>query len=136
MRTLEPYKHMRTLFVIITLFCASTTFAQTGNIVVNDQAGAGELIEQHVLFNKEHGELPGYRIQILATNSLVSAKDAKSNFLKQFDGYHATIVFEAPNYKLRIGNYTNRFDANRDLQIILESFPNALIVKDLINITE
>ena len=127
---------MKFILTGLLLLAVSVGFRQTGTVVINDQAGAGQLIEQHVLFNKEHGELPGYRIQVMATSSLVTAKEAKAGFLKQFDDYRATIVFEAPNYKLRIGNYTNRFDANRDLQLLLESYPNALIVKDLISITE
>lgn len=127
---------MKFILTGLLLLVVSVGFCQTGTVVINDQAGAGQLIEQHVLFNKEHGELPGYRIQVMATSSLVTAKEAKAGFLKQFDDYRATIVFEAPNYKLRIGNYTNRFDANRDLQLLLESYPNALIVKDLISITE
>jgi len=127
---------MRNLLFILILLAASVAFGQPNNVVINDYAGAGQLIEQHVAFNKEHGELPGYRIQLMATNSLVTAKDEKAAFLKHYDSFRATIVFEAPNYKLRIGNYTNRFDANRDLQVLLVDFPNALIVKDLINITE
>ena len=127
---------MKFILTGLLLLVVSVGFCQTGTVVINDQAGAGQLIEQHVLFNKEHGELPGYRIQVMATSNLVTAKEAKAGFLKQFDDYRATIVFEAPNYKLRIGNYTNRFDANRDLQLLLESYPNALIVKDLISITE
>ena len=127
---------MKFILTGLLLLAVSVGFCQTGTVVINDQAGAGQLIEQHVLFNKEHGELPGYRIQVMATSSLVTAKEAKAGFLKQFDDYRATIVFEAPNYKLSIGNYTNRFDANRDLQLLLESYPNALIVKDLISITE
>lgn len=127
---------MKFILTGLMFLVVSVGFCQTGTVVINDQAGATQLIEQHVLFNKEHGELPGYRIQVMATNSLVTAKDAKAGFLKQFEDYRATIVFEAPNYKLRIGNYTNRFDANRDLQLLLESYPNALIVKDLISITE
>lgn len=127
---------MKFILTGLMFLVVSLGFCQTGTVVINDQAGAAQLIEQHVLFNKEHGELPGYRIQVMATNSLVTAKDAKAGFLKQFEDYRATIVFEAPNYKLRIGNYTNRFDANRDLQLLLESYPNALIVKDLISITE
>jgi hypothetical protein len=127
---------MRILIVILLLFVAAESNAQLGVVVINDHAGAGPLIEQHIAFNKELGELPGYRIQLMTTNSLVTAKDEKAKFLTQFEGYRATIVFEAPNYKLRIGNYTNRFDANRDLQLLLSDFPNALIVKDLINITD
>ncbi len=120
----------------ILLFVFSVGFAQTGVITVKDNAGAGTLVEKHIYFNKEHGELPGYRIQLSATTSLMSAKDAKALFLQRFTDYHASIVFEAPNYKVRIGNYTNRFDANRDLQEIITEYPAAYIVKDLINIAE
>lgn len=127
---------MRPTLILLFICISQVLSAQTGTITITDNAGASDLIEQHISFNKDHGELPGYRIQILATNSLVTAKDEKASFLNQYDSYRATIVFEAPNYKLRIGNYTNRFDANRDLQILLVDFPNALIVKDLINITE
>lgn len=109
--------------------------AQDSNVVIHDDAGAAQLIERHIFFNEEHGELPGYRIQIFAGTSLGAAKDAKANFLKQYD-IHTEIVFEAPNYKVRVGNYTNRFDANGDLQLVKEQYTDALIVKDLITLSE
>jgi hypothetical protein len=107
--------------------------AQNGNITIHDEAGAGDLIEKHIMFNKDHGELPGYRIQIFAGTSLTNAKEAKSSFLKVFD-IPAVIIFEAPNYKVRVGNYTNRFEANSDLQTLTIDYPDALIVKDLITV--
>jgi len=109
--------------------------AQFVHITVDDQAGATELVERHIFFNKEHGELPGFRIQVYSGASLSEAKDRKAGFLNKYE-MSAMIVFEAPNYKLRIGNYTNRFDANRDLQIIREYYPDAFIVKDLVKLTE
>ena len=110
--------------------------AQTGVITIKDNAGVKELIEKHIYFNKEHGELPGYRIQVLATTSLTTAKETKASFLQLYEDYKVSIVFEAPNYKVRIGNYVNRFDANRELQELILVYPSAFIVKDLINITE
>lgn len=127
---------MKQEFLLILLFCGFCCYAQTGTITIKDNAGAGTLVEKHIFFNKEHGELPGYRIQVLATTSLITAKDTKSSFLQRYSDYNASIVFEAPNYKVRIGNYTNRFDANRDLQEIITDYPNAYVVKDLINIAE
>lgn len=120
------------------IFCFSTTiaFSQTGTISINDQAGATQLVEKHIYFNKEHSELPGYRIQILSSTSLGDVKSAKSAFLQKFPDMKANIEYEAPNYKLRIGNYTNRFDANRDMQEVLIYYPNAFIAKSKINITE
>lgn len=94
-----------------------------------------QLVERHIFFNQEHGELPGYRIQIYAGNSLSEAKEHKAEFLKSYD-IPAAIIFEAPNYKVRIGNYTNRFEANRDLMIVKDHYADALIVKDLIRLSE
>lgn len=127
---------MKLGFLVILLLVGLGSYAQTGTITIKDNAGAGTLVEKHIFFNKEHGELPGYRIQVFAGTSLITAKDAKALFLQRYADYNASIVFEAPNYKLRIGNYTNRFDANRDLQELLTEYPNAYVVKDLINIAE
>lgn len=127
---------MRLLFILICCFFTIPVFSQTGVITVNDNAGANALVEKHIYFNKEHGELPGYRVQIISSTSLGDVKAAKSSFLQKFPEFKANIVYEAPNYKLRIGNYTNRFDANRYLQEFLIYYPNAFIVKDMIHIAE
>lgn len=127
---------MKSIFSAILLFLGFGCFAQTGTITIKDNAGAGALVEKHIFFNKEHGELPGYMIQVFAGTSLITAKDSKALFLQRYSDYNASIVFEAPNYKVRIGNYTNRFDANRDLQEIITEYPSAYVVKDLINIAE
>ncbi|MEZ5014625.1 MAG: SPOR domain-containing protein [Chitinophagales bacterium] len=128
---------MRNGLLIIFLCIVSALSAQTsGTVTFDDKAGADALIQRHIYFNKEHGELPGYRIQIFASTSLAEAKNVKSGFLRYADERTATIIFEAPNYKVRVGNYTNRIDANGDLQELLEDYPNAFIVKDLILIAE
>lgn len=127
---------MRNLAACICIFIPCALFAQTkGTITIHDEAGAGNLVKEHIDFNSEHGELPGYRIQILSTSSLAEAKNVKAQFLSTFD-IKAQIEFESPNYKVRVGNYGNRFDANSDLQEVLTFYPNAFIVKDLISIDE
>jgi hypothetical protein len=125
---------MRAALAILFFMGTSTLFCQTGVVTISDNAGANALIEKHIQFNKEHGELPGFRIQVLSSSSLSDVKSAKSTFLQKFPEFKANIVYEAPNYKLRIGNYTNRFDANRYLQELLIYYPNSFIVKDMIQI--
>lgn len=118
------------------LFISASAFSQTGVITITDNAGANELVQKHIYFNKEHNELPGWRIQVLSTNSLLDAQSAKAAFLQQYDEMSADVIFEAPNYKVRIGNYHNRFDANRDLQFVIVDYPNAFICKDMIKIND
>jgi hypothetical protein len=110
--------------------------AQTGSVNIHDHAGANELIEQHIYFNKEHSQIPGWRIQVFSSPSMSEANSQKSAVLNNLSNIKTTIVFEAPNYKVRIGNYRNRFDAYRDLQEILIYYPSAFICKDLINVKE
>ena len=109
--------------------------AQQGSVVIHDHAGAESLVEKHQYFNEEHNQIPGWRIQVISTPSMTEAKGEKTRVLQQFDN-QAFIVFEAPNYKVRLGNYRNRFDAYRDLQDVLSMYPNAFICKDLINVRE
>lgn len=116
------------------MFGISVASAQTV-VTIDDQAGAAQLVERHIFFNQEHGELPGYRIQIYSGNSLSDAKTQKADFLKLFE-IQAYIIFESPNYKVRVGNYMNRFEANRDLMIVKNQYTDALIVKDLIRLSE
>ncbi|MFN0275965.1 MAG: SPOR domain-containing protein [Chitinophagales bacterium] len=123
-------------FVILFLLTSSAAFSQSGTITITDNAGANDLVQKHIYFNKEHNELPGWRIQVLSTNSLLDAQNAKSAFLNEYDEMSADVIFEAPNYKLRIGNYHNRFDANRDLQLVIVDYPHAFICKDMIKINE
>lgn len=108
--------------------------AQSGTINIHDNAGANALVEKHIYFNKTHNQLPGWRVQIISTPQLSEAKREKVKLLQQFAEMHATIIFEAPNYKVRVGDYRNRFDANRDLQDLILYYPNAFICKDLVDV--
>lgn len=124
------------LALISISFITITGFTQTGSITIHDHAGATELVEKHIYFNKEHSKLPGWRIQVFSTPQLSEANREKAKLLQQLDDMHATIIFEAPNYKVRVGNYRDRFDANRDLQNIMLYYPNAFICKDLVDVKD
>ncbi len=127
---------MRYLFFLFFCFLINYSRAQTGSIQIIDHAGANALVDRHIYFNKQHSELPGWRIQIFASPSMTEAKNSKAEFLQKYDEKSATIVFEAPDYKVRIGNFLNRFDANRDFQEVIINYPNAFICKDLVNISD
>lgn len=124
------------LISISICFITITGFAQTGTITIHDNAGANALVEKHIYFNKTHSRLPGWRIQVLSTPQLSEANREKAKLLQQMDDMRATVIFEAPNYKVRVGNYRNRFDANRDLQNIMLYYPNAFICKDLVDVKD
>ena len=74
------------------------------------------LIEEKTVIEKE---VDGYRVQLLATRSIESATLIKQKAEEQFQSYNHKVYwsFEAPFYKIRIGNVLKRTEAEaiRDL---------------------
>ena len=82
-------------------------------------------------------EVPdGYRIQLMASSSEETIRNKKKSIEKELrtDVY---IVFDAPYYKVYIGNYTTRRAAERALNKVKQSgYSDAWIVKSKVFIDE
>lgn len=52
----------------------------------------------------------GFRVQVLSTLDHESAADLREKLSPQFDD-EVYVIFDPPNYKVRVGNYRSRFDA-------------------------
>jgi hypothetical protein len=50
-------------------------------------------------------------------------------FKQEFTALDAILVFNSPNYKVWVGNFKNRLDAERNLIEIKKKFSNALLIK-------
>ncbi len=71
----------------------------------------------------------GYRVQVLATRTMEKAEELKiqlsDNWRKEI-----YITFEAPNYKVRIGNFSNRGEAeNFRQELVKKGYPSAWIIR-------
>jgi hypothetical protein len=53
---------------------------------------------------------------------------------KQFPRESCYVIYEQPYYKLRVGDYTNRFEATDMLNQMLSTYTGAFIVKDKVKI--
>jgi hypothetical protein len=65
----------------------------------------------------EKSEINGYRIQLLTTPSAAEADSFKAEIRKLIPD-EIYIIFEAPNYKVRMGNFLHRSIAQRSLDEI------------------
>lgn len=78
----------------------------------------------------------GYTIQVLALTSMEAARAKKSAIESELklDVY---IDFDKPYYKMYVGNYTNRKDAEKALNMIKEyGYTDAWIVKSKVFVDE
>jgi hypothetical protein len=110
-------------------------FAQTGNTVeVSQSAEIAQLMNLYRAYNKKNDLADGYRLQIMFSNDRNEAYNAKSKLYKQFPRESCYVIYEQPYYKLRVGDYINRFEATDMLNQMLSTYTGAFIVKDKVKI--
>lgn len=56
-------------------------------------------------------KIPGYRVQILSTNNVDEATSKKEELQTMLDSLKVYLVYDAPYYKIRVGDCTNREEA-------------------------
>ncbi|WP_394759836.1 SPOR domain-containing protein [Flavobacterium sp.] len=69
-----------------------------------------------------------YKIQIFTGDSETSKK-ALTDFRKENKNIDATIVFNTPIYKVWVGNFKTRIEAENKLNALKKKYPNAFLVK-------
>ncbi|MBC5840127.1 MAG: SPOR domain-containing protein [Flavobacteriaceae bacterium] len=69
-----------------------------------------------------------YKIQIFSGDS-ESAKKALYECKQEFNQLDGTIIFNTPNYKVWIGNFRTRIEAERNLVEVKKRYNNAFLIK-------
>jgi hypothetical protein len=69
-----------------------------------------------------------YKIQIFSGDS-ETAKKVLFECKQEFNLLDGTIIFNTPNYKVWIGNFRTRIEAERNLAELKNSFSNAFLIK-------
>lgn len=73
----------------------------------------------------------GYKVQIFSGQSRWEASKVKSEFISSYPKLPTPeLIYHTPNFKLRVGNFRDRFEAEKHLRSLKETFPSAFIVKD------
>jgi hypothetical protein len=95
------------------------------------------LVSKHIQINQNRKGIDGFRIQIFfdsGNNSKTRAQSIYETFLAKYPNIGAYLTFKTPNYKVRIGDFRTKLDAQRFLNEILTDYPNAWIIEDQINL--
>jgi len=100
--------------------------AQTATTKVIQDERITELITLKASLSVE-GELNDrYKIQ-LYSGSREGAENIQRSYRLKIGADKSQIVYETPNYKVWVGNYRNRLEADRALPKIKKEFPSAFI---------
>ena len=95
-----------------------------------------ESVRFMIMENPDNKAIAGYRIQIFFDSGLNSsdrAKQVRDEFLLKFPEIPAYVNWKAPNYRVRVGDFRSRLEAERTMQLIMIDYPSAWVSKDEIN---
>ena len=113
------------LSTIFVLFSFTEINAQQGTVTVNQSPEIDKLLE---LKKDISIEAERFKIQIYS-GSRSAAEAAKSNFGEAYPQYSSSLEYETPNYKIWVGNFRSRLEADRALEKVKRKFTSAFIFK-------
>lgn len=143
---------MRIIFLLITsLFTGQLLFAQTTfseeiqqdstrpailqKLHVNQDPRLDKMLNWHIEENTKKEGIDGYRVEIFFSselNALEQSKSKKVEFLSKYPEYEVHIKYDAPNFRVRIGDFRTKNEALKLHKKIERNYPMAFIVPDKI----
>ena len=121
---------MRSKFLIsliIFFLSHSLANAQDENVFYNDTL-TQKLFQIKKDYSKRIFESTYYTIQIYFGN-LKNADSILIDFQENHEGIKSELIFETPNYKVRIGEYKDIDIASQKLEGIRRTYPGSFIIK-------
>lgn len=101
-------------------------------IPVHAQEPPGRLLQAYRIINQKNPGTEGFRVQIHFGNDREKAREVKSEFLSNHPSIEAYESYQSPNFRVRVGNFRNRYEAARFQKEIQSEFTSAFVVRDLI----
>lgn len=128
---------------IITLILFQIGFSQNNNSVITDLFNSNSnisvhqdkrierLVKKHIKANGENEGMLGYRIQIYSGSGSEARKEAmaiRTHFIISFPDVKTELIYQEPNFKLRVGNFRTKSEGYKLYKSLLQEFPGSYFV--------
>lgn len=92
-------------------------------------------INRVAIFKNSRGEYKGYRIMLLSTNNRELAYKTRADILRNYPDQNVYMAYQSPYFKLRMGDYLKREDAEKMKKELSSMFKQGLFVmQDIIHL--
>ncbi|HEY6899290.1 MAG TPA: SPOR domain-containing protein [Puia sp.] len=131
----------KVLFIVL-LVIAQRVSAQTdsGSVVVVKDPRVDLLMKKQIEINEETSKdarrnMPGFRIQVINSPDRNKVFAAKAKIYQEFPDLKPYLLYQAPNYKLKVGNFKTQDEAEEAQKQLERYFPTGLyVVRDIIEV--
>ena len=107
--------------------------ADSTSLPVNDRLNI--VLDTAAAYNKATTKyIDGFTVQVYGGNDRTRAQDFRLDIIRNFPDVEPKMVFEQPNYKVRIGQYYTRLEAQELFMEIKTVFPRAILIPTRISV--
>ncbi|HXB95001.1 MAG TPA: SPOR domain-containing protein [Puia sp.] len=112
----------------------------SGGVTVKKDPRVDQLVRKQIDINQEttletRRHVQGFRIQVMNTPDRNKVNAAKVKVYQEFPDWKPYLLYQAPNYKLRVGDFRTEDEANAALQQLSRLFPSGLyVIRDIIEV--
>ena len=133
---------MKIIFTILLSFIITELFSQTDSptVVIYKDPRIDVLVKKQIDINEEttrdsRRTASGYRILVINSNDRKKVFDAKARIYQLYPELKPYLLYQAPFYKLKVGNFRTKEEAEEFRVELSRDFPTGLfIVRDIIEV--
>ncbi len=120
---------LKVIFSIVFLvFLSEKSSGQVTKASISQDPKFEQLLNEKRKINSSITVNDRYKIQIFNGDSENSKKNL-TDFKRENKNMDATIVFSTPQYKVWVGNFKTRIEAEKTLNDLKKKYPNAFLIK-------
>lgn len=121
-------QHITYIITALSMILLNTVYSQNATIIINEDDKIPEILALKKSLEADNKLAVGYTIQ-LYYGELSQANKILKKYRTNFNSWPASIEYETPNYKVWVGSFSSRLEADRARLEITEKFPAAFILK-------
>ena len=128
---------MKKIFVILLCVLSIDCFSQNANVIVQQDSRVEQLIQRQKDIHNADNTIEGFRIQIFmesGNDAVEHANITMEEFKTNYPDIPIYLIFGQPYYRLRVGDFRTRLEAEKAYQTLSKDYKKAFITSDKIQL--
>ena len=100
---------------------------QNAEVNIIQDSKIPKLLDLKTKMTKNNDLTDNYKIQIMGYGDLNDANSVLNKYKTNIDKWPGTVAYQTPNYKVWVGHFNTRIEADRALIEVQRVFPNAFV---------
>jgi hypothetical protein len=131
---------MKLLFIMLAFVYNGVAYAQDSSGMIHVDPRVDSLIRKQIQINEattrdSRRNIPGYRIEVANSNDRNQVFAIKTRIYQVYPELKPYLIYQPPNYKLKVGNFRTAEEAEPYLQKLTQDFPSGVyLIHDIIEI--